>query len=531
MRGMIHDMQQFLLMVLAALNVLLVTLSQVALWQRKEYRKDRMRAYILSPEGSWKKQRAVLGATGLVCSAWIFFLVNMVVIADILAVTSMVVVLLGHAIRSAHKGVFRPDFTSRALLVLLTTFAISGIWIFLPSALLSLHFATLVALLPICVALSVYLVGVPAQMQKQRLVSRAREYRKHLKNLTVVGITGSVGKTSTKTYLVHLLGGESEEIRATSEHRNSPYSVAQDMLSRLSQKTRTYVAEMGAYVPGEIAELADLAQPKIGVVTAILNQHVGLFGSLEALSHTKWELIRSLPEDGIAILNKDDKQIVLQAREYKNKALWFSVKEVADVYATDIVLHQDRTQCMLSLGNEHYPVSLPIISRGQLVPVIAAVTTAYALGVDFTTIRERLATLPILPRTMELRRGVKNSAVIDDSYSASEASVTNAIEYLKAVGMRDMRLVLVPIIELGEEGSAVHERIGRLLHELPAHVFIYGDEYKEDIIRGLGHNPKTTITWFDDAKKMKEKVIDGIGGKTILVLEGRIPSLVRSVLL
>ncbi len=534
MRGMIHDMQQFLLIVLTALDALLIALSQVALWQRKEYRLDRMKTYVLSPEGSLKKHQAVFISGLFLCAAWIAFLTSAVGTADILSILSILSIGAGHAIRIVHKGVFRPDFTSRAILVLFTTGVLSLVWIFffaVVGELFSLQLATFIVVLPILTALAVYVVGIPAHMQKKQLVARAIEYRKHLRNLTVVGITGSVGKTSTKTYLAHLLGGESETILATSEHRNSPYSVAQDMLSRLSQKTTIYIAEMGAYIPGEIAELAELTKPKIGVVTAILNQHAGLFGSLEALAHTKWELIRALPEDGTAILNKDDKQIVLQARGYKKKALWFSAKEEADVSASDIVLHQDKTQCMLSIGNEKHASTLPIISRGQLVPVLAAITAAHALGTDSADIRERLTTLPILPRTMELKVGVSGATIVDDSYSASEASVANAIEYLTAVNSRDMRLALVPIIELGEEGSAVHERIGRLLHELPAHVFIYGNEYKDDIVEGLGHNPKANVTWFDDAKNMKGKVIDGIGEKTIIVLEGRIPSLVHTALL
>jgi UDP-N-acetylmuramoyl-tripeptide--D-alanyl-D-alanine ligase len=534
MHGMIHDMQQFMLIALTAVDALLVILSQVALWQRKEYRLDRMKAYILSPEGSLKKQGASIVATIFLGVAWTTFLLNAFIIADVLSVASLLSVFIGHAVRIYRKGVFRPEPTSRALLVLLATVVLGAVGVFLlvtGGELLALQLATFVFLLPLFTALAVYLVGIPTQMQKQRVISRAIAYRNHLQNLSVVGITGSVGKTSTKTYLIHLLGGESEKIVATSEHRNSPYSVAQDMLSRLSQKTTIYIAEMGAYVQGEIAELCILTKPKIGVITAITNQHAALFGSIEALAQTKWELINSLPEDGVAILNKDDAQIGVQARNMKRKVLWFSAKGKADVSATHVVLHQDRTQCVLSIGNETHTITLPIISRGQLVPVLAAITTAHALGTDGASITERLATLPALPRTMELRTGKAGAIIVDDSYSASEASVTNAIDYLSSIGSEDTRLILVPVIELGEEGGAAHERMGKLLNELSAHVYIYGNEYKEDILLGLGNHPKAKVIWFDDAKKLKEKVIQGITRKTTIVLEGRIPSLVRTSLL
>lgn len=528
------QMQQFMLIALTAVDALLVVLSQVALWQRKEYRVDRMKAYLLSPEGSLKKQGAVVLSAVFLLGAWIAWLLNFLVVADILSLGSVLSVLTGHLIRIVHKGVFRPEFTARATIVFGVTLILAGGWVFFVvplGELLSLQLATFIFFLPALTACSVYLIGVPAQMQKQRLIARASNYRNHLRNLTVIGITGSVGKTSTKTYLIHLLGGESEEIRATSEHRNSPYTVAGDMLSRLSQKTTIYIAEMGAYIKGEIAELCALTKPKIGIITAITNQHAALFGSIEALAETKWELIDSLPEDGVAILNKDDAQTVLKSRDLKKKSLWFSTKEEATVSATDVVLHQDRTQCLLSIAGEKHAITLPVISRGQLVPVLAAITAAHALGIKSSIIIERLATLPVLPRTMELRKGALDSVVVDDSYSASEASVTNAIEYMKAIGSEDMRLVLVPIIELGEEGGAVHERIGRLLHTLPAHVYIYGNEYQADILRGMGHLPKAMVLWFDNAKKLNEAVTAGIGVRTLIVLEGRVPSLLRTSLL
>ncbi len=527
-------MQEYILTVLTAFDALLVTLSQVALWQRKEYRLDRMKVHLFSPEGSLVKEWAVLASALCVVVAWGAFFMNAIALVVPLASASLLIIFGGHILRIARKGVFRPDFTSRAILVLAFTAILICVWssFFIATGpLFALQLATFIFFLPGLVALSVYIVGIPAQIKKQQLISRAMEYRKHLKNLTVVGITGSVGKTSTKVYLVHLLGGESEYILATSEHRNSPYSVAQDMLARLSQKTLFYIAEMGAYAPGEIKELADLAQPKIGIITAITNQHAGLFGSLEALAHTKWELVRSLPQDGVAILNKDDTQIALQAKNLKKKVIWFSAKTNADISAADIIVQQTHTLCMISIGSETHSVTLPILSRGQLVPLLAAISAAHALGTDTTVIIKRLQTLPRLPRTMELLSGISHATVIDDSYSASEASVANAIGYLTNLSSKDIRLVMVPIIELGEEGSVVHERIGRLLATLSARVFIYGDAYKEDLVRGLGKNPKATVTWYSDAKKMSEEVTKGVIAKTVLLLEGRVPDIVRSSLL
>ena len=527
-------MQSAPIVILALINSVLVTLSQLALWQRKEYRIDRMVSYVNSPEGSLVRQYAPLGAGALLFLSWIAWFMSQYEIAEYIAIGSMLTLLVGHGIRSIRKGVMRPDWTWRAVAVLLLIFfsAIASASLMMQYGdELALMMATMLFFLPALVAVCVFSIAIPAQLQKHRAVYSARKLRERLYDLTVVGITGSVGKTSTKTYLLHLLGGESKKIQATNKHRNSPYAVACDMLASLSSQTQTYIAEMGAYTKGEIAELAQLTKPKIGVVTAITNQHAALFGSLAALAKTKWELVDSLPEDGIAVLNKADDQVVRQAKRTKKKIVWFSSEGDADISASNIVLRPDHTSCTISIAGEEKTTQLPIISRGQLVPVLAAIAVAHELGVSDTKIYDRLATLPSLPRTMERVSGKAGITVIDDSYSASEASVANAIEYLTSLPKGDVRLVLVPIIELGLEGHIVHERIGKLLSKTNLRVFVYGNAYASDIARGIGKKSSVNISWVTDAKKLVDVVSADITSSTTIALEGRVPALLREVLL
>ncbi|MEK7499424.1 MAG: Mur ligase family protein [Patescibacteria group bacterium] len=513
-------MQDLLLVGITGLNTLFITLYQIALWQRKEYRIDRMRAYVASLE--WRVRTHGFGITSAV-----LLIVAWIAASELLAILSILTIFVNNSLRIYKRGVMRPKFTLRSCLVFVATVFLIVLWVPTNGS-LAFHLATFTFFLPVLVAAAVGIVSFPARVKKQKSISKAQSYRTQLTDLTVVGITGSVGKTSTKTYLTHLLGGESETIVATFEHRNSPYSVAEDMLKRISQKTQVYIAELGAYIPGEIAELAHLTKPSIGIVTAITNQHAALFGSLAALAKTKWELIDSLPENGIAILNKDDEQVVHQAKHCKKKMMWFSVQEAADVYVTSHALFQDKTQCSVSIIGEEFDVVLPTISMGQLTPILAAICGAVALKIDSETIVQRLATLPVIARTMELRKGISGATVVDDSYSASEASVKNAILYLSGIHTKDIRLVLVPIIELGNESSAVHERIGVLLAPLKIKVFIYGEDNKNSILRGLGSNPKATVMWVSDAKELTEQVSADLTSESIVLLEGRVPSIMRS---
>lgn len=319
-------MQNAAIVTLAIIDIVLVALAQIALWQRKEYRWDRMQSYLDSPEGSLKKHPWPLVAGLLVGIGWLVMLWGSQVWAEYIGIASLLALLVAHCMRIWKKGIMRPNLTSRSGLVLLVTACVCMAWgsyVIIPEILLSLQLATLLFFLPFTITIIVFFTSIPTAIQKRLVIARAKTLRMSLSNLAAVGITGSIGKTSTKTYLLHILGGESPTVRATSEHRNAPYVVAQDMLSHLTQTTKTYIAEMGAYRKGEIKELAELVQPKIGVVTAITNQHAALFGSLKNLAAAKWELIEALPSDGIAVLNADDENVAKKAKTLKKRSFGF----------------------------------------------------------------------------------------------------------------------------------------------------------------------------------------------------------------
>lgn len=497
--------------VLAFADIALTLLSQIALWQRKEYRIDRMMAYLDSPEGSLTKQKNTLLLTIFVATAWGALSVGAQQLSEILAFAGIILHFIGHGFRIVRKGIIRPEITARVQLIATLGICLIILWIaagLLGNTLFAITWATTIFIIPLIAAICVALSSIPVSLKKKSVINRARTYRQTLKNLTVIGITGSVGKTSTKTYLLHLLSGPSERVRATDKNHNSPYPVAKDILASLTQKTIFYIAEMAAYRKGEIAELALLTKPDIGVITAITNQHVALFGSLQNLASAKWELIDALPDDGIAVLNADDDQIAQKAKSFKKKIVWYSLKK-----PNNFLDH------ILVLGN------------GQRSSALAAATVAQALGVSEDEIIARLSTLPAIPRTMELKKGMMNSRVIDDSYSASEASVMNAIEYLASLDEKDIRLVLVPIIELGKEASRVHQKIGKNIAPLSARVFIYGDAYREDIKKGLGKHPVADVVWISNPNMLAEKVSEDITKETTILLEGRVPSIVRKRLL
>ena len=144
--------------------------------------------------------------------------------------------------------------------------------------------------------------------EKYRLIKKAKNKRKKFSNLLVIGITGSYGKTSTKEFLYTILVEKfgKDKVLKTKEHQNSEVGISNCILKELNETYEIFIVEMGAYNIGGIKLLCNIAQPKIGILTGINEQHMATFGSQENIIKAKFELINSLPEDGLAILNWDN---------------------------------------------------------------------------------------------------------------------------------------------------------------------------------------------------------------------------------
>jgi UDP-N-acetylmuramoyl-tripeptide--D-alanyl-D-alanine ligase len=376
----------------------------------------------------------------------------------------------------------------------------------------------------------VWAVNIPASVRQRSIIRQASQYRAQLPRLTVVGITGSYGKTSAKHFLQQLLEGSGMRVVATKNHRNSELSVAQDMLEQLKTSTDVYVVEMGAYARGEIAALTALVRPRIGVITAIGNQHLALFGSKQNVTAAKWELIQGLPVGGIAVLNTDDPVIRGKSRADTHKSVRYSGTGRADVYASDIVVGPVSLSATLHIAPKEKKVVIPLASRGLLSSLLGALAAAHALGVASTHLFRQVEKVAALERTMQILAGPSGVSVLDDSYSANEAGVINALNHIRLFPQADKRVLLVPLIELGEDGPSVHERVGKTLATIPAKVYIYGTAYKQDFLRGLKQRTKH-VGWITTPAELLSEATKDISTDTLFLLEGRIPDVVRKAVI
>jgi UDP-N-acetylmuramoyl-tripeptide--D-alanyl-D-alanine ligase len=286
-------------------------------------------------------------------------------------------------------------------------------------------------------------------------------------NLSVVAITGSNGKTTTKNLLREILGAEAPTVApqgSFNNHVGAPIS----MLG-IDYDTRYLVVEMGASGAGEIARLVAIAKPDIGIVLKVGLAHVGEFGGIDAVQRAKSEMVTDLPATSVALLNADDDRVAAMAGMTKASVRWFGLSESAEVRAEDLEATASGTQFTLVVGEQRMPVRLRILGEHHVLNALAALSVARELGLDLNRAIETLETVARAERwRMELLLPESGAIVINDAYNASPDSMAAALKTLAQIrGENDRTIaVLGEMAELGEYSDEEHDRIGRLVVRL-----------------------------------------------------------------
>jgi UDP-N-acetylmuramoyl-tripeptide--D-alanyl-D-alanine ligase len=273
----------------------------------------------------------------------------------------------------------------------------------------------------------------------------------------VVGITGSIAKTSTKEAVAAVLGAALPTLRNEGNLNNEiglPLTVL-----RLRADHRAAVLEMGMYVGGEIADLARIGRPEIGVVTAVQAVHLSRIGTIEAIAKAKGELVEALPDDGVAILNADDERVVAMTARTRARSMTYGFAADADVRAERVVSRGAAGMAFdLETGDGHRPVTIPTLGRLAVHNALAGAAVGVAAGLPLDTIVEALASGWSAPHRAQLvlAGGV---SIVDDSYNASPGSMIAALELLGGLPGRRIA-VLGEMLELGDDHEDGHRRVG-----------------------------------------------------------------------
>lgn len=295
----------------------------------------------------------------------------------------------------------------------------------------------------------------------------ARWVRTSLLNCTVIGITGSSGKTGTKDILAQVLADHGPTVAAAGSF-NTEVGVPLTIL-RADETTEFLVLEMGMRGIGHIAYLCQVAQPRITALINVGSAHLGVVGTREGIAQAKGEVVEALPPDGVAVLFGDDPIVMEQAARTRARIVTFGVGEACDVRAARVILdEQARARFDLISGDDSAYVALQFHGEHYVVNALAAAAVALSLGLSVESVAASLTAAGSQSKwRMEVHQGPGGRTVINDAYNANPESMRAGLRTLAAMaGGRRTWAVLGDMRELGSESTAEHVAVGRVAAEL-----------------------------------------------------------------
>ena len=346
-------------------------------------------------------------------------------------------------------------------------------------------------------------------------------------NLPVIGITGSYGKTSSKNILNDILNVKFNAF-ATPKNFNTPYGLIRSINQYLDKFNDLFIAEMGAFKVGEIATTCKLVKPKYGILTTIGEAHLESFGSRENIQKGKFELIESLPHDGIGILNGDDPY----QRNYKLKndckVLWIGIdSDDVDLKATNIKLSGEGTtfDCIFKGDKKKYTFQTKLLGRHNVYNILAAILLGHELGMSIDELKRGVAIVKTIEHRLELKPYGTNY-IIDDAYNSNPVGSKMALDVL---GLMDgIKIVVTPgMIELGDKQYEANYNFGTYISEVADYVILVGKNQTKPIYDGLikSKYKKEKIYVINDVKEAFPIMNKLATKKTYILLENDLPDL------
>lgn len=294
------------------------------------------------------------------------------------------------------------------------------------------------------------LVVADAQAALDRLAAWARARWEG----TVIGITGSAGKTTTKEVIAQLLAVEmpvGKTVGNLNNHIGVPLSIL-----RLPDDAKAAVIEIGMNHPGEIRRLAGIARPSIGVVTNVGLAHAEFFGSAEGVALAKRELIEALPSDGLAVLNADDPRVARFHEVFPGRAITFGISGPADIRAEAVEYGPDGVR--FRVDGTDFESSLS--GRHNVSNILAGLAVARSFGIEFARIKDAVRALT--PGNMRGERFTHNGiTILNDCYNSNPEAARSMVDVLRTIPARRHIAVLGEMLELGRWSESLHGDVGR----------------------------------------------------------------------
>lgn len=312
---------------------------------------------------------------------------------------------------------------------------------------------------------------------------------RHLSELTVIAITGSYGKTSTK-YILNSLLAPHHPTLMTPESYNTPMGICKVINGQLTENHKYFIVEMGARKRGDIKELCRLVSPTIGIITSVGPQHLETFGTIENVARTKFELVTKLGPLGkrLAVFNYDDPYCkdMAERKHMPHKLYGIDSKEELDLRATDIkITSQGITFTARTAKGEQAALSTCLLGRHNTYNVLAAATVALECGLNLSQIAHALNDAKPIPHRLQVIKGSGGVTIIDDAFNSNPRGAKEALEVLKNMEGGQKILITPGMVELGDEEYEQNKEFGRAAAKACDTVILVGNKQTKPIAEGL----------------------------------------------
>lgn len=357
-------------------------------------------------------------------------------------------------------------------------------------------------------------------------------------SLKVVAITGSYGKTTTKELIYEIIK-EKFIVAKTPLNNNTAVGLAQAIKTFIKDDTQVFVVEMGAYKKGEIRQSTKIVSPDIAVVTALSQQHVSLFGSMEKLYQAKFELIDGLKVDGLAIFNGDDEKCQMMSRDTNKSKVFFYKRNSGapnhnqpnininqtdpndkNLYITNVTDLGDVLDIQLRYLGEIYRFKAGLKEERFSINLAAAILVALQLGMTMDEIIARISSWEYSVEYLKVYDGINSTTIIDDGKTSNKEGFLMALDYLDKKFEGEKWVLTQGIIELGNERAGVYEELARKIVDV-SDVLISNDDDLISSVRNAKSDFRVLranhVNGFIDALKFNAKK------DTKILIEGKLP--------
>jgi UDP-N-acetylmuramoyl-tripeptide--D-alanyl-D-alanine ligase len=495
------------------------------IWQLKEYRMDRFRDFLGTKTGqAYWRSYSILWRTLIVLVA-LLWPINSVPELKYLLILILSLDLIRNIFQFFRHKLRHPVFTNKAKVIILFCLAVeAGFFIFtkdwtLPFLLLIIRFFIL--------SIVVQILSVPTYFLKQIYIKKAKEKLLAYSDIVVIGVTGSYGKSTVKHFLAQILGTDKVTI-ATPKNVNTEIGVAKFILSTKFDTVSYFVVEMGAYRMGEIQKICDLVKPKVGVLTGINEQHLSLFGSKENIKNAKFELIKSLPQDGFAVLNYNSPMVYQEAVNVEvEKQSYSSNPETSPNFLIESVSSKDGNLGInANYNNNSFVLSAPVVGAHNAENIAACYIVATWLGIKHQAIVKSINTLSTPEKTLKILKYGKTT-ILDDSYNANPDGFRSALDVFSGFSLDKKRIVITRgIPELGEISKSIHEQIGNAIANTADELVVITKDFEEPLRKGVGTKYNTKILLIEDTNDLQKYILSKKDTDSVILIENRIPELV-----